>query len=220
MANVKLLNINSNGNRKLKNTDKVKFLIWNIPAVKTCPFRTEHCEKSCYARKAERLYPQVLPSREANYSESLSPEFVNNMIYTIAVEASKKSNKGKTIIVRIHESGDFYNEEYANKWLTIATQIGAIYSNVTFMAYTKSLPYFNGKCIPENMVVRASVWDDTKVERLEEIKENAYPIYTAFSKVEMPESINNGFTKCDCADCGNCGKCWDREIKKLACEIH
>ena len=43
----------SEGNAKLKPTGAVKYLIWNIPAIKTCPYATEHCKKACYAIKAE-----------------------------------------------------------------------------------------------------------------------------------------------------------------------
>ena len=80
---MKMLNVNINGNKKLINTDTVRFMIWNIPAVVTCPFATEHCKHFCYARKAERVYPQVLPAREKNLEESKSEDFVANMIYTI-----------------------------------------------------------------------------------------------------------------------------------------
>ena len=57
----------STGNEKLISDENTRFLIWSIPAVKTCPFRTEHCEEACYAVKAETAYPDVLPAREYNY---------------------------------------------------------------------------------------------------------------------------------------------------------
>jgi hypothetical protein len=115
----KLLNVNINGNRKLQNTDTIRYMIWNLPAVKTCPFRTEMCEKSCYARKAERIYPQVLPSREENYTESLENDFAANMIFTIEKKLNSKAFAGKKCIFRVHESGDFYNVEYTRKWIKI-----------------------------------------------------------------------------------------------------
>ena len=89
------LNINTNGNKKLRNTENVRFLIWNLPAVKTCPFRTPHCEKACYARKAERVYPQVAPSRERNFEASQRADFIENMIYTIETELTRKKYAGK-----------------------------------------------------------------------------------------------------------------------------
>lgn len=142
-----LLNVNTNGNRKLKNDATTRFIIWNLPAVKTCPFRTAMCEKSCYARKAERVYPQVLPSRERNYEESLRATFVEDMIFTInstifdARGRMRKAYRGKQIVFRIHESGDFYNYEYTRKWLEIMRYYEDRIPQLTFVAYTKSISY-------------------------------------------------------------------------------
>ena len=86
---MKKLNVNINGNKKLVNTSSVRFMIWNLPAVVTCPFATEHCKHFCYARKAERVYPQVLPAREKNLKDSMEEDFVANMIYTIESRHSK-----------------------------------------------------------------------------------------------------------------------------------
>lgn len=215
-----LLNININGNKKLINNSKVRFMIWNLPSVITCPYATEHCKGSCYATKAERVYPQVKPSRRKNFEESRKDDFVANMIYTIETYARRKSFKGKKIVFRIHESGDFYNKVYAMSWLKIASHFDNSDIDIVFMAYTKSLAYFKGEAIPGCMVIRSSVWDDTKEESLELTKEMDLPIYTAFTKEDMAIALENGYTKCDCKDCANCGKCWDKSIKKLACEIH
>ena len=46
----------------------------------------------------------------------------------------KKSLKHGVTAVRVHESGDFYSQEYANKWETIAKS----FPNLRFFAYTKS----------------------------------------------------------------------------------
>ena len=66
----------STGNEKLISDENTRFLIWSIPAIKTCPFRTKHCEKDCYAVKAETAYPDVLPAREYNYLLSQTDLFV------------------------------------------------------------------------------------------------------------------------------------------------
>lgn len=194
----------SKGNKKLKSNQFVKFLIWNLPAVKTCPNATALCKKSCYARKAEKAYPTVLPCRENNLKESQKPDFVENMISAI-----KKAKDKRALIVRIHESGDFYNLEYSRKWLEIATAC----PDVVFMAYTKSFKYFDGVKLPKNFFLRASVWADTKAEDLETIARNKWTIYTAV------EEMTKGFTECRCDDCATCGKCWSK-AKKIACKIH
>ena len=220
------LNINTNGNKKLRNTENTRFIIWNLPAVKTCPFRTPHCEKSCYARKAERVYPQVLPSRERNYDESQRADFVENMIYTIETELNKKKYTGKKVVFRIHESGDFYNLEYAQKWLAIAEYF-ANDDRIVFLAYTKSIWYFVnlGYGYPEfpyNLVIRSSLWDDTlpKYRNLTNMLD--FPIYTALTRPEMTQEQKNGhaFTECRCDDCATCGHCWNAEHKEIIVEIH
>ena len=111
-----MLNV-SKGNKKLQPNSETAFIIWNLPAVRTCPFRTAHCEKYCYAKKAEVAYPTVLPARQRNFEESLKESFVDDMTETILKIAA--GTKKKNIVVRIHESGDFYNQTYANKWLAV-----------------------------------------------------------------------------------------------------
>jgi hypothetical protein len=215
------LNINKSGNRKLMNTENVRFLIWNLPAQITCPFATEHCKKSCYAKKAERLYPQVLPSRMKNLEDSRRADFVDKMIATILHTISGRAYKGKKIIFRIHESGDFYSLEYTAKWLEIIRRLAWV-ENLKFEVYTKSIKFLHDLGWREedypNFEVMASVWDDTSAENLHLIEIHNMRIYTAFTLEEFAKQI--GYTVCECADCANCGKCVNREIRKLACKIH
>lgn len=219
---MKKLNVNTNGNKKLRNTDTVRFMIWNLPAVKTCPFRTEMCEKSCYARKAERVYPSVLPSREQNYNDSLDPDFTENMIYTIETELKKKKYIGKKVVFRIHESGDFYNLEYTEKWVNIARYFEDD-PRIIFLAYTKSILYFMtaGLQVPHNFVVRASIWKDTRPE-LNILSNKYFPIYTALTQKEMDTESAAGhvFITCRCDDCATCGECWNKSVKDIICKIH
>lgn len=220
---MKKLNVNTNGNKKLRNTENVRFMIWNLPAVKTCPFRTAMCEKSCYARKAERIYPQVLPSREQNFKDSLEKDFPENMIYTVETLLNSRAYKGKTVYFRIHESGDFYNLEYAKKWVEVAKRFEGN-DRIIFEAYTKSLSFivaagYGTPTWPTNFVIRASVWDDTKKDALELIDNYNFPIYTAFPAKDF-EKLAKGCTECKCEDCATCGKCYKREDHKIAVRIH
>ena len=217
--NPNYLNVNITGNRKLKNTKHTHFIIWNLPAVCTCPYATDKCKGLCYARKAERLYPQVLPARENNFAMSRLADFADRMIYTLEVEISRNEKNGVKTVVRIHESGDFYNQDYTNKWLEIARHFEG--RNVTFMAYTKSVKFFVGKTIPENMTVRFSVWDDTKPADIETAKRLGLSTYSANIADIVNAMVESGkTTKCDCADCANCGKCWDKTINSIHCIIH
>ena len=201
----------SNGNKKLVSNAVTRFIVWNLPAVTTCPFRTPSCEKYCYARKAERLYPDCLPSRTRNFDESRRADFVARMTYTIL--KVRKASRAATVVVRIHESGDFYNAEYARKWLEIMNNCKG--ESIKFIAYTKSFAYFDGVELPKNFSLRASVWADTTPAALETIARNGWNIYTAVEKFETGDA----FTRCRCSDCATCGKCW-KNYRDIRCEIH
>ena len=208
----------SDGNLKLMPNKKTAFLIWNLSAVTTCPFATDHCKASCYALKAERCYPSARKSRKEHFEISKCQDSAERMIYTISTEMARPKNNGKEIIFRIHESGDFYNKEYAEKWLTIARHF--VGSPIKFVAYTKSVRYFDGVDLPSNFYLLASVWDDTTEENLEIIHRNGFKIYTAFSGEDLTEALNNGYTLCRCKDCATCGKCWNKKVGNTVCEIH
>lgn len=208
----------SRSNKKLVPTETTGFIIWNLPAIITCPYATAMCKAVCYARKAEQAYPDCLPSRMRNLQETRKESFPDNMIYTIykAVYYTPK----KVLIVRIHESGDFYNKKYVADWLKIilACKVfdGKKYPvRVKFIAYTKSFPFFDGVKIPANFSLRASLFADTSEKQKALIKKNDWPIYTAVDKFQKGDK----FTRCRCADCATCGKCWSKR-KDIRCEIH
>ena len=147
MSTVKLNDITlSKGNLKL---DK-SILIWSIPAIKTCP-NCSDCASKCYARKAEKLYPAVLPCRERNWEASKRDDFVSNMVKLIK-RTQKNSRKVTIKAVRIHESGDFYSKGYAEKWADIARQC----PDLIFYGYTKA-PENLPEDMPENMNIVHSV---------------------------------------------------------------
>lgn len=201
----------SRKNKKLVPNAKTAFVIWNLPAVVTCPNATPLCLRYCYARKAERAYPTCAPARFRNLADTKKPDFVERMVYTIL--SARKYSKAETLLVRIHESGDFYDKEYAEKWLEIANRCKG--EKIKFIAYTKSFSFFDGVKLPDNFYLRASVWADTTPEDLETINRNGWPIYTAVEKFAKGDK----FTRCRCADCASCGFCWSMR-PDIRCEIH
>lgn len=210
-ANIEPLNV-SNGNKKLISNENTRFIVWNLPAKITCPGKTHNCSIACYAIKAELAYPTCLPSRIRNLKDSVKEDFTTRMIYTI-LKVIANDRKNRKYVIRIHESGDFYNQAYALKWLTIADTLKT--ENVTFICYTKSFKFFDGKTLPKCFKLRASIWNDTPVEDLEIINRNGWNIYTAVKEFKTGDS----FTRCRCSDCGTCQKCW-RNYRDIRCEIH
>lgn len=127
---------------------------WNLPTGSTCPFAMECLVKvdrvtgkmsshegayRCYAAAAER-FPAVRYHRWSNYEHVKA----GNMPVIPA----------KCAAVRIHASGDFFNQAYFDLWLDVARQNPA----VEFWAYTKSLSYWVARLdvIPGNLTLTAS----------------------------------------------------------------
>lgn len=218
----------SYSNKKLKDNKEVKFIQWNIPAVETCPFRTEMCggvDKNgknckCYAKKAENMYTSVRNRRKICLELSKDDEFVEIMSKQIEFELARTKKK---IFFRIHESGDFYNYEYLEKWHKITEKFVGN-DRIVFMAYTKSLPYFDklyqkyGKN-NVNIKVLSSIWADTKKEMVELTRKLGLEVYTADEDVEKFVEKNKNFEVCDCSDCGKCRKCYESNIS-LVVKIH
>lgn len=220
----------SEGNKKLQDSDKVSFYQWNITSVVSCPYRTPMCEKSCYALKAERIYPTVAKRRDLNLEFSRSSEFVSSMIEQIEYELTRKRNQGKTVYFRIHESGDFYSQEYMNKWVEIANHF-AENESIIFMAYTKSLPFVKQalkKYGDDNVHItfKSSIWADTREKFVKMTRDIGMSVFTAIPKGEVEQ---NGFVACPSSDtfkgtdkakdCGACGMCYTKDID-IAIEIH
>lgn len=209
----------STGNKKLKSNEKVLFLIWSLPAVDTCPYATDLCIANCYARKAEIAYPDCLPSRIRNYNFSKTENFVSEVINYISIKLNNLKN-GRKIIVRIHESGDFYSTEYLKKWLAI---IGffADDDRIKFVTYTKSVRFFKETNFQEfdNFTVRYSIWADTKEDEKAIAKSLSLPIYTAYTR-DVMDAIEYKFHECRCSDCATCQCCFNRKVETIICEIH
>jgi len=133
----------SPGNRKMK------IPTFSLPSIMTCPNATPLCKKYCYAKKAERAYPNVLPSRTRNYIESGFDDFVINV--------SKYIIKKGFEYFRIHESGDFYSQKYFDDWCKIAH----ICKSTKFLAYTQVYDLdFTLK--PDNLIIYWTIWPDSK----------------------------------------------------------
>lgn len=205
----------SDRNLKLVPNDKIKFIIWNLPAGSTCPYASDDCIKFCYAKKAERMYKAVRECRTNNYYASRDNDFVLNMLRHIDSIMKKRTYKNaKLVIFRVHESGDFYSQQYFDKWLTIATVAGMAYKNLIFIAYTKSLKFVHD--VPANFVIRSSIDNSTKEENKHLTIDLGLPTYRAVNNF----SEDPGVKKCRCEDCGTCLQCMTSKVKNIECEIH
>ena len=107
-----------------KGNDKTECFSFDLPAIETCPGRTEECSRDCYAANLMRIYKNVDAKYRRNYEIVDHPSFVSYMVKTIPANCQ----------FRIHVSGDFFHPDYVDKWIEIATSR----PDVTFYAYTRS----------------------------------------------------------------------------------
>ena len=127
---------------------------WNLPSGHTCPFADECLVKvdrgtgkfndksqlyKCYSAVQER-FPAVRNHRWKNFDFVLGGG---------VPELPKKADS-----IRIHMSGDFYNQKYFDMWLGICKNN----HKKEFWAYTKSLKYWVKRIddIPNNLILTAS----------------------------------------------------------------
>lgn len=176
------------GNRKMT------IPLFNLPAVSTCPGSTALCRKYCYARAAEDLFKAVKAKRVRALKASKSADFVEVMKAEIATVPLIP-------FFRIHESGDFYSQEYLDKWFEICRA----FPEKTFLAFTKAfkLDYSNR---PKNLSLYFSVFPDTKVADIPNVKgaKRAYTTIDFKAVVAMGYKQDVGkAVKCG----GNCDSC-------------
>jgi hypothetical protein len=140
----------------VKNTKYYSGIVyeWNLPTGTTCPFALE-CKVTvdrttgkfnihkgqykCYAAGPER-FPGVREHRWKNFEyvkKNLVPEIPNNCK-----------------AIRVHASGDFFNQAYFDMWVNIAINN----PDIEIWAYTKSLNYWINRIndIPNNLTLTAS----------------------------------------------------------------
>lgn len=144
------------GNAKLQDT-----FLWSIPPVSTCPGATDQCKKDCYALKAYRRFPTAKKSYDHNYELTKQDNFADLIVHYLFTEKQSKRKTARYEYFRVHESGDFYNQNYLNKFIEIAKRA----PHIKFLAYTKS-GWLDFSKLPTNFVVRLSLWDDSNTKKI------------------------------------------------------
>jgi hypothetical protein len=130
----------TNGNSDLR---RDRIWTWTLPAwvvtlpdgtkFNTCPSAGQ-CAPMCYARKGTYRFGNVLNAHMRNLMLVLDslPEW--------EAEMSKELNhvKFRGAHVRVHDAGDFFNDEYLSAWLRIITD----HPETIFYCYTKEIERF------------------------------------------------------------------------------
>lgn len=106
----------------------------------------------CYAASTEARYPNVRNTRWTNYdllrnADSMADLLANSIDYY-------NSKNPNITIFRIHESGDFFDQEYFDAWIEVANR----FPRILFYAYTVSVNFWQQRKdeIPSNLRLTAS----------------------------------------------------------------
>ena len=150
-----------------KGNAKLDVYTFSLPAGHSCPSADDCLSKShkvtgkitdggntlyrCFAASNEASFPSARNSRWSNFDQ------LRKMSKWEMVQSISSAIPDKALVVRIHVSGDFFNQDYFDAWMMVARTM----PTKLFYAYTKSLPYWvhyisAGYKIPTNVNLTAS----------------------------------------------------------------
>jgi hypothetical protein len=205
----------STGNGKLKNR-----LIFSLPAGYACPHAgvcktmadrttglihdlpqytgTTAEEFRCFAAMAETR-PTVREARWYNWDlirETIHANGNQALLLRDLIDLSLTMQPPKEL-VRVHESGDFFTENYLKAWLMVAKQR----PKQTFYAYTKSLGMWLNlrDIIPSNFYLTASYGGtlDYLIPKHQDVFQRiAYVVYTEQEAAERGLEIDHDDSHC------------------------
>jgi len=112
----------------------------------TCPGACA-CKGVCYAKQGRYNMPNVRDARVRNLTESLGDTFVLDATDDLRYYKRRGYN-----VIRLHDSGDFYSQEYLDKWAAIAHN----HPDLIFYAYTKNL-LLTFDAVPANLRIVQSL---------------------------------------------------------------
>ncbi len=153
----------SENNGKMNKTAKLwekrfgkaaKFVSFNLPQLKsesgqrTCPYAGA-CADVCYAGQGRMAFSAARAARERNLAHinKLTPR-------EISAKLLEDIERFRSVThVRIHDSGDFFKRSYYRAWLRVAESA----PDITFYAYTKSIPFIDWDLHPRNFRLTQSL---------------------------------------------------------------
>ena len=147
-------------NAKMRRSGGAKYALYNfgIPAFRseagesTCP-NAGACAAGCYARQGAYVWPAVRAASEARYQLTKDTDAFKTAMAKEFVRINRLAARdAKQLVIRIHDSGDFYSWPYFLAWIDIMKQ----FPEVVFYAYTKQVSMLTGATIPDNFKLNFS----------------------------------------------------------------
>jgi hypothetical protein len=152
---------------------------FDLPAIRTCPGRSQVCSAVCYACKNRYQYPQVQERLQWAFEQSKRRDFTDRMV-------DELYRKG-IVLMRWHCSGDIYSPAYARKMLEV---IGRS-THTTFWAYTRSwrvqtiFPILKAISLMPNMTLWFSA--DTETGYPDEVPEGVRVVFMQVEEEDVME---------------------------------
>ena len=168
-----------------KGNVKLEWPYFSLPAGYTCPFATvcknfpakwegpikggkfkkpasweknvkpgPQAEIMCYAARAQGQYPGANIQAFKNL-DLLKRMKTKEKMANLIIKSMEYHGLANTDILRIHEAGDFFSQDYFDAWIEVAKKM----PQTLFYAYTVSLPYYitRKNSLPKNFKVIASM---------------------------------------------------------------
>lgn len=207
------------GNAKLDN----KTLTFDLPAGHSCPYAKDCAEKfdpktkklithpdskfRCFAVVSEMICPAAITKRWHNFNLIKKAKTIENISLLLTDSINSRQDLDKVTKVRIHTSGDFFNQNYFDAWLLVVKSM----PDKIFYAYTKSLKFWVNRLnqIPKNLHLTASYGG--KTDNLIK-KHNLKSVEVVYSHEEAEQKE----LQIDHDD----SHCYDRKCHKFALLIH
>jgi uncharacterized protein YqgQ len=137
----------SEGNTKVKKLGGVCF---NLPPVITCP-GAGTCTANCYGTQGRFNCPAVKQVRYDNL-RIVKATLKHHGVLGLMRDLARDLQAIRQEIVRLHDTGDFFDQDYLDAWL----QVAGFVQDKRFYCYTKSL-HLNWDEVPDNLKVVQSV---------------------------------------------------------------
>ena len=134
-----------NAKMRRSSVNGVHLYNFGIPAFRsrnglaTCP-NAKSCVSGCYARSGAYIWSTVAQAYENRLALTRTKGF--NEVINFQITKLIKRHKTGLILLRIHDSGDFYSKSYQLEWYNIASQ-WVNEPRIKFYAYTKMIEQSN-----------------------------------------------------------------------------
>lgn len=178
------------GNAKLK-----RQLVFTLPANK------EICGRECpgcYAIKAQVRFP----TNTVNYRHRML-EASKKSTFAARIASEINSSTREVVAIRVHESGDFYSQEYIDSWVKIAKFV----PNKKFYAFTKRKKDFDFsklEALPNFVLIDSLKFGGINYGTYEEMSNLAEKHGAKLCPVTLGHNVNCGI---------ECKHCWTKQAQ-------